>query len=230
MFLLYITMPITKKKTAPKRKMVQRKRWSRRPQQSLVNRALHPLPQRYITKMKYSEVITTGAISGAYAMNLNSIYDPNRTGVGHQPYAFDTLASLYNRYRVIACGYRLSVSPTTNIPITLTAIPANQVLTTSTASEIRENPRAKYVVQNVGANVMVLSGKSYIPSLVGRSKAQYMADDRYQAPVTSDPQEEAILNIATFNPSNDLALASTPVQVVMEYTVEFFDIKSLGQS
>lgn len=223
-------MPLQKKKSAPKRKMIQRKRWARRPQTSLVNKALHPLPQRYITKMKYSEVISTGAVSGAYAMNLNSIYDPNRTGVGHQPYGFDTLASLYNRYRVISCGYRLSVSPTSSVPITLTAIPANQVLTTSTASEIRENPRAKYVVQNVGANVMVLSSKTYIPSLVGRSKAQYMADDRYQALTTADPNEEAILNIATFNPSNDLALGSTPVQVVMEYTVEFFDIKSLGQS
>lgn len=222
-------MPLQKKKYAPKRKMIQRKRRVARPT-GLVNKALHPLPQRYITKMKYSEVISTDSVTGAYAMNLNSIYDPNRTGVGHQPYAFDTLASLYNRYRVISCGYRLSVSPTGGVPITLTAIPANQVLTTSTASEIRENPRAKYVVQNVGANVMVLSGKSYIPSLVGRTKAQYMADDRYQALTTANPNEEAILNIATFNPSNDISLVSTPVQVVMEYLVEFFDVKSLGQS
>lgn len=221
-------MPITKKKYAPKRKMIQRKRRVARPT-GLVNKALQPLPQRYITKMKYSEVITTDAITGAYAMNLNSVWDPNRTGVGHQPYSFDTLASLYNRYRVISCGYRLSVSPIDSTPITLTAIPANQVLVTSTASEVRENPRAKYVVQNVGAGVTVLQGKSYIPSLVGRTKAQYMADDRYQAPTTSNPNEEAILNIATFNPSNDLAF-SRPVQVVMEYLVEFFDIKSLGQS
>lgn len=224
-------MAWSKKKFAPRRKMIRRKKWARKSKTVLVNRALNPISQRYIVKMKYSEVVTTDILAGTYAINLNSVFDPNRTGIGHQPYSFDTMASLYNRYRVISCGYRLHATPVLgNQPIILTAIPANQVLVTSTASEIRENPRAKYVVQNFGAPAQTLRNKCYIPSLVGRSKAQYMADDRYQALVTANPAEEAILNIGTFNPQTDLALGNTPVQVLLEYTVEFFDIKSLGQS
>lgn len=218
-----------KRRAAPKRSLIRRKRFARRPQQ-LVNRALHPIPQRFITKLKYSEVVSTGATFGNFAMNLNSLWDPNSTGIGHQPYGFDQLATLYNRYRVISCGYRLQLGlGTTTIPITLTAMPANTAVVATTASEIRENPRAKYILQAPGGGAMTLSGKCYIPSLVGRTKAQYMADDRYQAEVTTSPAELAILNLQTFNTA-DSAVGGVSIQVLMEYTVEFFDIKSLGQS
>lgn len=217
-----------RRKYAPKKKMIRRKQ-ARRPQM-LVNRALHPIPQRFITKLKYSEVVTTGATFGNYEMNLNSIYDPNRTGIGHQPYGFDQLAILYNRYRVISCGYRLQCGlGSTTIPITMTALPANLVVTTGTASEVRENPRAKYILQQPGGGNLTLSNKTYIPSLVGRSKAQYMADDRYQSEVNGNPNELAVLNIQTFNTS-DAPVGGVQVQVLMEFVVEWFDIKSLAQS
>lgn len=223
-------MPLNKKKSAPRRKMVQRKKWARRPTRTLVNRALHPIPQRFITKMKYSQVITTAAVTGSYVMNLNSIFDPDRSGGGHQPYGFDTLASLYNRYRVISCGYRLQVAMgSTSNPIILTAYPANQIVASLSCSEIRENPRVKYVTQSPGSSASTLHGKCYIPSIVGRNKAQYMADDRYQAVVTADPDEVVPLNIQTFN-TTDQVVPNTQVQVLLEYTVEFFDVKALGQS
>lgn len=225
-------MPMLKRKSAPKRALVRRKKFLRRKPRVLVNRALHPIPQRFITKMKYSEQFTTDSTTGAYRFNLNSIFDPNQSGVGHQPYGFDTLATLYNRYRVISCGWRIQVNWQANQnaqPVLVGAIPANEVLTFSTLSELRENPRAKYINQNYGAETMVLKGKSYLPSLVGRNKAQYMADDRYQAVMTTSPNELAILNVMTGPNGLDTPGAAT-LQIVLEYTVEFFDIKHLAQS
>lgn len=225
-------MPRGPRKFAPKRKMIMRKRLARRPKRVLVNRALHPIPQRFITKMKYSEQFTTDSTTGAYRFNLNSIYDPNQSGTGHQPYGFDTLATLYNRYRVIACGWRINVnwaSNSTAQPVLVGAIPANEALTFSTLSELRENPRAKYISQNYGGPILTLKGKSYLPSLVGRNKAQYMADDRYQATMTTNPNELAILNVMTGPSGLDTPGAAT-LQIVLEYTVEFFDIKHLAQS
>jgi len=220
-----------KRKHAPKRKLVRRKRWAKKSRSVNVNRALSPIPQRYITKLKYSSVITTSALLGHYAMNLNSLFDPDLTAVGHQPYGFDQLAALYNRYRVISCGYRINLSMSSaDSPFMLAAMPANTEVTASTGSELRENPRARYITQNPGAASVYLSGKSYIPNIVGRTKAQYMADDRYQAVVTADPQEQAVLNIQTFTPTTDLPVGSIKVQIIMEFTAEFFDLKSLGQS
>ncbi|WP_218254000.1 hypothetical protein, partial [Candidatus Magnetobacterium casense] len=127
------------RKYQPKRKLIRRKRFARRPKRTTVNvnRALAPIAQRYITKMKYSDVISGGALFGDVHMNLNSLFDPNRSGIGHQPYGFDQLATLYNRYRVISCGYRITCATPTAGNTVLTAMPGNTVVTASTASELR---------------------------------------------------------------------------------------------
>lgn len=215
-----------KKASGPRRRPALRRK---RAYPTNVNRSLQPVPQRYICKMKYSETVATTAIGNLYAFNLNSIFDPNRTGTGHQPYGHDTLQILYNRYRVIACAWRINVlMGASTSPVQVAAQPANEVLTTASINEMRENPRAKYIIQNTGAESRVLKGKTYIPSLVGRSKTQYMSDDRYQAQVGSNPLEAAILNIVTSDVSDTGAAVS--LQVMLEYTVEFFDIKHLAQS
>jgi len=210
----------------------KRKQWKRKPRGGKrrmvnVNRALQPIPQRYICKMKYAEDVSTDGVLGVYRFNLNSIFDPNRTGVGHQPYAFDTMATLYNRYRVIACGWRIT-TPTSSTVLQTGAIPSNEPTTFINFPELKENPRAKYFTQNPGGPAIVLSGKTYIPSLVGRTRAQYMADDRYQADTASSPVELAILNIYTANSTG--SPISAPVNILLEYTVEFFDVKPLAQS
>lgn len=192
-----------------------------------VNNALQPIPQRYICKLKYADDVYT-TVAGSYQMNLNSIFDPNRSGGGHQPYGFDQLASLYNRYRVIACGWRIT-APSSTQTVQLGTLPANEIVSVATFAELKENPRAKYAIQHVGGNVQTVSGKVYLPSLVGRTKAQYMADDRYQATVVSDPAEAAILNIQAAN-NGGVGINAQVINIIMEYTVEFFDVKPLAQS
>lgn len=217
--------PRTKKTRVPAWKKMKR---SRKPRRVVVNRALQPIAQRYICKMKYAETTSTSAL-GEYRFNLNSIFDPNRSGVGHQPYGHDTLQTLYNRYRVISCGYRIqAVQTATGVPIQLACQPANEQLTYTTISEMKENPRAKYVTVSPGAPAVYLTGKVYLPSLVGRTKAQYMADDRYQAEYGASPAENAILNIK----AQTIADVDTifTFNILLEYTVESFDIKNLGQS
>jgi len=197
-----------------------------------VNRSLQPFPNRYICKMKYATNIATAAASGSYVFNLNSLFDPDRTGVGHQVYGFDNLALLYNRYRVISCGWRV-INPAGNFDggsVMTACLPNNDLSIVFTdAGEMTENPRAKYIVQNPGGPITPLKGKSYIPKLVGRTKSQYMADDRYQADVTASPIEHALLYLQTFS-SNGQPLPSINLHVVLEYTVEFFDVKHVAQS
>lgn len=221
-------MPKVKRARVPAWKKKGKRMMRRRKPTINVNRALQPIAQRAIVKMKYAETIMTSA-SGQYTYNLNSIYDPNRTGGGHQPYGFDTFATLYNRYRVIATGYRIQcVTSYNGAPLQIACQPANEVLTFTSISEMKENPRSKYVTVSPGGPAVYLKGKCYIPSLVGRNKQQYMADDRYQSIVSADPSELAVLNIKTQTIS-DVDTAVT-LNVLLEYTVEFFDVKHLAQS
>lgn len=216
-----------------KPRVQRRKRFGKRRQATTnVNRSLNPIPSRYICKMKYAETITTTSPGGQYILNLNSLFDPDRTGVGHQPYGFDNLALLYNRYRVISCGWRVQSPATTNgLPFTIACMPSNDLgITWLSMGEMVENPRVKYVVQNPGAAAVVLRGRSYLPALIGRTKAQYMADDDYQAVVTASPNENALLYLQTFLSTSGSPLGPLALNVVLEYTVEFFDVKHVTQS
>lgn len=197
-----------------------------------VNRALAPVAQRYICKLKYAIDASTGA-DGFLRLNLNSIYDPSRSGAASpdQPYGRDQLATLYNRYRVISVGWRLT-SPNTGGNIMLGAIPSNELFGSSSTpfSEIRENPRAKYFTQHATGPAQLLKGKLYLPSLVGRNKAEYMADDRYQAQIDANPAELAILNIGVAATNGGMITTGQTVNVLLEYTVEFFDLKIFPSS
>lgn len=211
-----------------RKKAGRKRRTAARSTTTVVNTALNPIPQRYITKMKYSEYIDTSLTGGTYNFNLNSLFDPNRSGIGHQPHGFDLLATMYNRYRVVSCGWRLQLAGDSASAQILSAIPANELFSSISISEIRENPRCKYIQQNPGSAAMTLSGKCFIPSLMGRTKSQYMSDDRYSSSVTTSPSELAILNLQTANLAD--VNIGTKVQVLLEFTVEWFDIKNLVQS
>lgn len=195
-----------------------------------VNRALAPVAQRYITKLKFAADVATGA-DGFVRINLNSIWDPLRSGAPSpdQPYGRDQLAILYNRYRVISCGWRFA-TPNAGTPLQIAALPSNETYTTTAFADIRENPRAKYVTQHPTGNCYVMTGKTYLPSLVGRTKSQYMADDRYQASINSNPAELAVLNIGVAVSNGQMVSNGQIINLLLEYTVEFFDVISLGPS
>jgi len=222
-------MPRRMKRLARRKAGVyRRKRYARRQKLTNVNRALSPFASRYITKMKYSETFTLTAVQPNQVMNLNSVFDPNRTGTGHQPYGFDQLAAIYNRYRVIATSYVINCYSGTS-PIRFGCLPCNDNPPNfSNMSELAENPRSRFRIQLPNGSTQTITGKTYIPSLCGRTKAQYMADDRYQAQTSGSPQELALLFITAQTLAD--AQVDTTLAITMEYTVEFFDPNPIDQS
>lgn len=222
-----------------KRRLYRKRPGGLRPRNVLINRALQPFAQRYITKMKYAESlnIVGPALGGLtqYAFNLNSIFDPNRTGFGHQPYGHDTMATLYNRYRVIKCSYVISglaIGGSTGDQYGIVAVlPANEVAAiTGGVAEVQENPKCKFITQAPQDGSKVLKGTVSLPSLMGRNKAQYMADDRFQATFGTSPSELGVLNVFAGLLNGAAEQITTKLNIVLEYTVECFDFKNLPQS
>lgn len=203
---------------------------------SLVGKTLNPIPQRMIAKHKYATSVslpTAGNSWGLHQFNLNSTYDPDRTGSGHQPYGRDTYATLYNKYRVISCTWRVATIPQTVQArvVQMAVVPTNQTPTGSASmAEFRELPRCKYIIQQPQAPQQFCSGKSYIPSLMGRTKAQYMADDSYSANIGSSPSELALLNVFVGTFDDSLVSETFLINVEMEFTVEWFDPNPLPSS
>lgn len=61
-------------------------------------------------------VLATGLANGcqrkAYVWRMNSLYDPDQTGTGHQPMAHDQWATLYKKYRVQAVKVTMRITAT----------------------------------------------------------------------------------------------------------------------
>lgn len=219
------------RKRVSRRKNVRRRTTRRRTK--TISKGLQPFPSRHIVHMKYSQQIriTTAALDGQYNFNLNSIHDPDQSGLGHQPYSSDTWSTIYNRYRVIACRYYIKAYSALNKTANFAILPANEIISATSVDQIKENPRARsgILAPITAGNPQTFTGKVYMPALTGRTKAQYTADDRYQAAFGSSPAEQMILNLYCENPDGTL-VPDVYASVVLTYIVELFDPKILPQS
>lgn len=103
-------MAIRKWKRKPTKKW-RKKKWNkkRRIPRSL---PLNGFPTKVLVKHKYATTIGldpgTGTIA-TYSFRTNSMYDPDRTGIGHQPRGYDQYALNYNHYTVV--GSKIKVTP-----------------------------------------------------------------------------------------------------------------------
>jgi len=201
-----------------------------------LTRAVGPIAPRIIVKLKYTNThnrTSTLGVPDNYQWNLNSIFDPERTGTGHQPYGHDTYQSLYNRYRVIKASWRLYVTPhntTADYNRTVVAVvtPQNGSGTFSDLSLASEVPRAITKMTDVGTTLL-FKGAIGMAKLNGQTPSQYLADDRFQALFGADPAEILTLNCAMAHPTVDHTV-DCDYHMTISYTVEVWDPKTIAQS
>jgi len=211
-----------------KNKMWKRKPRVRGARTTLVNKSIQPIAAKYIAKHKYATTFTLQLSNNySYQFNLNSTYDPDRSGGGHQPYGRDQLATLYNRYRVFGVSYAISfLSPDSSAKVAVNA--SNQSITPANVSAVIEQPQTKWAIQYPGGAQKVIKGYVNLPKLTGLTKTQYMSDDRYQASINDNPLESLLLNIfgAAINDNGtDIYCA-----IAMTFHTEWFDRVPLAQS
>lgn len=184
-------------------------------------------PHKYV-RLKYTDIFsfTLATLTGTnQIMNLNSLFDPDRTGTGHQPYGFDQLAALYNRYRVLKTAWKITFhAETTGFYIVV--VPTNAMLATAITNQASyasacEVPRAVVRAQGTGANSVVVRGKVALNDLNGTTRTEYLADDRFQAVVSASPGELLLLNVGNYNPAG--ATVTIDYTVEMEFYVDFHD-------
>lgn len=192
-----------------------------------------PIAPRTLAKLKYSESFSTTGATIDQVMNLNSLYDPDRTGTGHQPYGFDQYATWYNRYRVYKTKVILKA---VNLNTTVDSAYKISVLASNTTSTITNPPLAS---EMPGSYTKIIQGglnttfkMTYkLPKVNGQTSAQYKADDRFQALTTADPSENIVLHIVTSTLDDGIPTSgSVKFFVTMVFYAELFDPKDLGQS
>lgn len=109
------TMPKRQRSSTKERKSSYKTKKVRR--STVVNLADNGVPSTIKAKLRYSESISltpsAGAITGSI-FQLNSLYDPDYTGTGHQPYTFDQRIAMHDHYTVIGGRVSITFLPTGN--------------------------------------------------------------------------------------------------------------------
>ena len=73
------------------------------PGNTYLSKYFDPFPAKAHYTLRYSDQITLNPGAGAnatYNFRANSIFDPDYSGVGHQPYGHDNLQNIYDGYVV----------------------------------------------------------------------------------------------------------------------------------
>lgn len=181
----------------------------------------------------------TAGASGVYGTsqvwNLNDMFDPDKTGVGHQPYLHDTYSALYYRYKVIWVKVHQYITDPTADGI----IVANYLRTPSNTSTIagaspqvvNERPGCSTkIINNTGRQVVTYSRRIDIAKACGLSRAQFNADFTILS-TTSGASPTLIPTLVTAIAALD-ATSTPTVNVVthLTYGVQWYDRKTQSQS
>lgn len=178
--------------------------------------------------LKYAGSFTALAIAVDQVFRLNSIFDPDLTNVGHQPYGRDQYSTLYNRYRVDSVSWVICAA-TAGVTGQIITVPSNSSTAITSGSLARETPRSAWVGMAQYQDSR-LSGKISLASLNGVSKKTYESDDRFQALMGANPAEVMCLHILALNIIDTPAADSLYYNITLSYNVTFYDPIPFGQS
>lgn len=185
--------------------------------------------QRVCLSYGYDAVLPAVAVSGIQVFNLNSFFDPDRTGAGAQPNGFDQWAAFYQRYIVHTAMVNYSWSSAGTATQTLNCVVhASNTDSNVSVSTLMGTPNTRFGQAQPQGGVFKGTMKINLWKLAGRTRAQYMADDLNQALISASP---STLLICRFR-GEDAAGANTSGHLQVRLTMwgEFFDRIQLAQS
>lgn len=159
-----------------------------------------PVPDKMLTKMTYSDQITfTLSVAGAlYAYQFrNSIYDPDKTGTGHQPLWHDQMATLFGNYRVHGIKYRFKLlNGNTNAFISGGVRMSNDAVTETAWSTLRERRSVKkWQIGSHFTGPWTVSGYMPVGKPWGMTKRDFLADEEFEAKFGENPVKESFLEL-----------------------------------
>lgn len=162
------------------------------------------LPPYIEVPMRYSFTLFMTLTAGQfldYIFRANSLFDPDRTGIGHQPLGFDQLTPVYNRYRVDRLEWHIDFGSGSGTYATGVAL-INGAANLTSIEQMAEYPTARTHTQAFnGAPPAIFTGKKSLAAFNGRSDLSYNIDDTTGSLVNTNPVETIDLHVCAFNPN-----------------------------
>lgn len=219
-----------KKMVFPKRKKL------RRPHLSV------GFPKTSLVKLRYSEQVQLDVAAGpqTYVFSANSLYDPNVSGIGHQPGCFDTWATMYNHYVVLGSKINATFFPETqtgdfNAIVGVKMDDDSGITPVVNMTTLIEQPNNLFKWRMLRSNALETKSTVTIKNWYSPKKFFDIKDvkdnmDRIGALVTNSPSEAANYILCAGHGDDNADLPVIKVLVVIEYIVLFSEPKDMVQS
>lgn len=145
-------------------------------------------------RYQYSATVSPGVTDILQQFRLNGPFDCDYTNVGAQPPFFDRLAAMYNKYRVLAAKYKISLAYGSGA-VPVLAVWHNAVATSPTSLQSACcQPDAQTRLCDSGTVAYI---KKYVSmaKIFGVEPAEIQTDSDYGAASTANPAQVAYLNV-----------------------------------
>lgn len=224
-----------------RRRTVRTRRPMRR--RRVVGISRQPFPREKFVSLRYNDTGTLSSVVGATAVqvyNLNSLYDPDSTGTGHQPRFFDTFCGAdgtsapYGSYRVHSAKITVTFMNSNAGVTTVGYIGLHTRLSTAAAlttdTYIPELPNTKYRMINVStgmSNFLKMSNAISIKRYLG---IKDLKDDDLSAALYSASPSKLVVADLFYYPRDRTATSSIQFDVSIVFNVQFFDQNTVANS
>lgn len=191
-----------------------------------VSQRYDPFPARQTATFRYSTVVTLVNPVGSaitYLMRANSIFDPDFTGIGYQPYGHDQYQTIYNHYKVKSAV--CTMTPTEGDRNGIYGITMTDDTTVGTGYDNVRNQK--------GTKMSVLSLRQGSNSSVVQDYKIHetfpVDTDGLGANFGANPSEGAYFT-CWYEGANQSLTQSLSFLITVTYVAEMWELKDLGNS
>lgn len=182
-------------------------------------------PEKMIVRLKYVDSHTLGdntASMASFTYRCNSIYDPNYTAGGHQPFYHDQFAQIYQNYKVVKMAFNLRALSTQGAANSNIFYGVDNINSDTTVdidpNTIRERPGSKFKYLTPQAGSMIKTGWNI-------KKSSVKDEDGYTATFGTNPTNTDFIRFYVCS-ADGTALPTSVAKLTVEilYTVELFNL------
>lgn len=192
-----------------------------------------PVPPAQITSFHYNDKYTlstgvAGIFGTEQVWRLNSLFDPDFSGVGHQPYGYDVQSNNYKKYMVYSVKVRFTVFHPTEDGVIVAWCASNSQDTVQiggfTPTVVCERPNVGYfIMDDDGDNKQTTVEINFdLAGIEGMGRREYLADeDDHGALWTANPASLISFRLAAAS-SNDSENVTVRVRMDMWFTAKIW--------
>lgn len=187
-------------------------------------------PTKLNAKLRYVDTFALNAVAGGLStqqIRCNGMYDPDHSGLGHQPMYYDQLLALYDHYTVLRSRIKLTIFNFTTEPSRVNIYLNDDATVTPTDMNSRmEQSSARNIIvsKEGGPVVLYLSWDAY--KTFGGS---ILGNDNLQGTSGADPVELSLYTITAQNTALTSA-TSVGIQAEIVFDVVFDELKDIQGS